>query len=206
MACASCPPDAAAHPVLAFPRGALTYKLPDFARRDGHRYVSSGDRLVVLARSGRFVRVRVTNGQGPTYRRWVVASDGVPVHTSYSLVVRRRMREVLVFRDGQQVRRIPACVGKGSTPTPSGIYTISRRVRLTAANGGEFQTYGCCVMALDITVRAPFANQTWGTVAMHRSFGGDLGAAVSHGCIRMPLDRVRWLYTHLPAGTLVRID
>jgi hypothetical protein len=206
MVCAVCPPDPVAHQVLAFPGGAVTYKLPDYARRDARRFVAAGDRLVVLARHRSFVRVRVTTGSGPTYLRWVRARDGSPVRTSYSLVIRRRMHEVLVFRQGRRVERIPAGVGTSSTPTPRGLYTISRRIRLTAANGGEFQTYGCCVMALDITARAPFGNQVWGTVALHRNFGGDLGRAVSHGCVRLPLDRVRWLYTHLPAGTLVRIE
>lgn len=206
IACAACPPDPVAHPVLAFPRGALTYKAPDFAQRDGHRYIAAGDRLVVLARQGSFVRVRVTTGLGPTYRRWVVARDGVPVRTAYSLVIRRSLREVLLYKDGQRLSRIPVAVGKGSTPTPRGIFTISRRVRLTSANGGEYQTYGCCVMALDITARAPFGNQVWGTVGLHRNFGGDLGGAVSHGCIRIPVDRLRWMWTHLPAGTLVKID
>lgn len=206
MACAMCPPDPVAHPVLQFPRGAVTYKQPDFGRRDGQRYVPAGHSLVVLARHGSFARVRVSTGSGPTYLRWVNVREGRPIRSSYSLVVRRRMREVLVFRDGRQLERIPAAVGNPSTPTPRGIFVISTRVRLTAANGGEFQTYGCCVMALDVTVRAPFANQVWGTVALHRNFGGDLGGAVSHGCIRMPLGRVRWLYTHLLPGTLVKVD
>lgn len=205
IACDTCPADPVAHPVLEFPRGAVTYKAPDFGRRDGQNYVASGDALVVLATQGSFVRVRVTRGDGPTYRRWVLARDGEPVHTAYSLVVRRRKHEVLLYKDGRRIQRIQAAVGKGSTPTPAGIFTISRKIRGSSLRASEQQTYGCCVMALDITARAPFADQVWGTVAMHRSFGGDVGHSVSHGCIRMPLDRVRWLYDHLPAGTLVRI-
>lgn len=205
IACDTCPADPVAHPVLEFPRGAVTYKAPDFGRRDGKNYVAAGDALVVLETKGSFVRVRVTRGDGPTYRRWVLARDGNPVHTAYSLVVRRKAHEVLLFKNGKRIQRIQAAVGKGSTPTPPGVFTISRKIHLSSVRGGEFTTYGCCVMALDISARAPFANQVWGTVALHRSFGGDLGRAVSHGCIRLPLDRVRWLYGHLPAGTLVRI-
>lgn len=203
MICASCPPDPVVYPVLAFPKGASVYNEPDFSKRSG-LYVGRGERVVVLAREGRFARVRVMTNRGSTVKRWVNESDGKLVRKKYSVVVRRKKRDVLVFRDGKQISRIRATVGAPSTPTPKGVFTITRRFRFKPGDR-EYGTYGCCVLALDVTVFAPFGGQTWGSIALHRNFGGDLGRAVSHGCIRIPLARVRWLHRNLPPGTLVKI-
>ena len=78
--------------------------------------------------------------------------------TSGALVVRRKKRDVLVFRNGRRVSRIRATVGAPSTPTPQGVFTITRRYRFKPSDR-EFRTYGCCVLALDITVFAPFGGK-----------------------------------------------
>jgi len=190
MICPSCPPDPIVHPVLAFPMGASVYNRPDFSKRSG-LFVARGERLVVLSRKGRFARVRVTTKRGPTVKRWVNEREGKLVRSSYSLVVRRSKRVILIFRNGHRISRFRATVGAPSTPTPKGVFTITSRY---------------CVLALDVTSFAPFGTQTWGWIALHRNFGGDLGRPVSHGCIRIPRDRVRWLHRHLPAGTLVKVS
>lgn len=204
MICADCPPDPVQYPVLAFPKGASVYSRANFSSRSGRLYVSPGERLVVLRRKGRFARVRVSNGVGPTYKRWVNEREGKLVKTNWSMVIRRKQRDVLVFRHGVRVSRIRATVGKPSTPTPQGVFTIRKRVRMKPGDS-KYGTYGCCALALDITVFAPFGGQEWGSIALHRSFGGDLGKAASHGCVRIPLSRLRSLYQRLPAGTLVKI-
>jgi lipoprotein-anchoring transpeptidase ErfK/SrfK len=163
-----------------------------------------GERLVVLAREGRFAKVRIGTSRGPTVKRWVNEREGKPVTAIYSLIVRRKKRDVLVFREGRQISRIRATVGAPSTPTPSGVFTITERFRFKPGDR-EFSTYGCCVLALDVTVFAPFGGQTWGSIAIHRNFGGDLGRAVSHGCIRIPMNRLRRLYGRLTPGSLVKI-
>jgi len=204
MICPDCPPDPVTHPVLAFPKGASVYRRADFSTRSGRLYVARGERLVVLRRKGRFARVRVSNGRGPTFRRWVNEREGKIVRTHWSLVVRRDKRDVLVFRRGRRVSRIRATVGAPSTPTPQGTFAIRSRVRMRPGDP-MFGTYGCCALALDITSYAPFGTQEWGSIALHRSFGGDLGRAASHGCIRIPRARLRSLFRRLPAGTLVKI-
>lgn len=204
MICSDCPPDPVVHPVLAFAKGASVFSKPDFATRSDRLYIARNERVVVLARKGRFAKVRVATGYGPTYKRWVSESEGKVVKTSYSIVVRRKQRDVLVFRNGRRISRMQATVGAPSTPTPSGVYTITQKHRFKPGDR-EYGTYGCCVLSLDVTSFAPFGGQTWGAIALHRSFGGDLGRAVSHGCVRIPLARLRTLYRKLPTGTLVKI-
>lgn len=204
MICTDCPPDPVAHPVLAFPKGASVYAKPDFSTRSRRLYVARGEHVVVLARKGRFAKVRVASNSGPTFKRWVNERDGKLVKTTWSLVVRRKKRDVLVFRGDRRISRYRATVGAPSTPTPEGVYAVTERIRLRPGDP-RFAAYGCCVLALDITVYAPFGGQGWGNIALHRNFGGDLGRASSHGCIRIPLDRLRRLYSKLPTGTLVKI-
>jgi lipoprotein-anchoring transpeptidase ErfK/SrfK len=117
--------------------------------------------------------------------------------------VRTSLRRVLVYRSGRLVRTFKAIVGKPSTPTPYGEFFVEEAVALRAgAVGAPF--------ALALSARSNVLQEFEGgpgQIALHGlvSVGGVLGTAVSHGCIRMDNDAMRWLVTQFGFGVPVTI-
>ena len=87
--------------------------------------------------------------------------------------------------------------GKKSTPTPTGTYHIGQRF---SPLGESYNAY--------------YAIRVTGYIHMHSILywphtysvkDGRLGKHVSHGCIRMKLEDVRWIYKTLPDDTTINI-
>ncbi|CFX82111.1 L,D-transpeptidase catalytic domain [Syntrophomonas zehnderi OL-4] len=98
---------------------------------------------------------------------------------------------ILTLVSNQNIKTYPVAVGKPSTPTPPGNWTI---VQKTVDPGGPF---GARWMRLSI----PF-----GGYGIHGTNNpSSIGKAVSHGCIRMYNNDVIELYDLVPIGTPVNI-
>ncbi|MDO9409613.1 L,D-transpeptidase [Patulibacter sp.] len=139
---------------------------------------------------------------------WIPFDDVVLEHTTYFVTVRLKQRRIEIHRAGRLVRSSRVVIGAGATPTPSGefaVYEIARQ-------GSPKDFLG--PWALHLTA---FSNVLTnygggpGRVAIHGR-GPDsirdapLGAAASHGCIRIPNDVVTWMHGRTPVGTPVRIS
>lgn len=98
---------------------------------------------------------------------------------------------LIVFSDGQQIKKFAVGVGKSSTPTPLGEWKIVQK-SLNWGNG-----FGTRWMGLSVP---------WGIYGIH---GTDqpysIGSSLSHGCIRMRNKDVEALYPLIPMGTPVKI-
>ncbi|HET9102223.1 MAG TPA: L,D-transpeptidase [Solirubrobacteraceae bacterium] len=116
-------------------------------------------------------------------------------HLSVSLSARR-----LTVADGRRtVARWRIAVGAPASPTPTGTFQVTDRLR----TGNPSGPYGCCVLALSAV--APHAIQGWtggNRVAIHSTpETSSIGLPVSHGCMRLTLAQGAWLLRHIPLGT-----
>jgi len=122
--------------------------------------------------------------------------------TKRVIVVSLEDRKLALVQDGKLVKVYPVAVGKPSTPSPVGTYTIKRRVmNPTYSHNG-------------LTV-APGPNNPVGTRWMGLSIPGygihgsnvpsSIGKAASHGCIRMAKADLEELYPMVQVGDTVEL-
>jgi len=94
-------------------------------------------------------------------------------------------------------------VGKPSTPTPTGEFFVEETVQLP--NGDPGGPYALALSARS-NVLQEFEGGL-GQIAMHgrENLGGVLGAAESHGCIRLSTTTIDWLAARISPGTPVTV-
>ena len=146
---------------------------------------------------------RALGANPPPNTGWINASNTLISTTAWHIVVDLGGRRVLVYRDGRRVRSYPAIVGKPSTPTPTGEYFVEENVRLSAGQpGGPF--------ALATSDRSNVLQEFDGgpgQIAIHGldNIGGQLGTAISHGCVRLADSAVSWLAARIAPGVPITI-
>jgi hypothetical protein len=122
---------------------------------------------------------------------------GVIHRVTTALVVSRRSHRLTLYDHGRRVLGAPVGIGKSSTPTPSGHFWITERLRVRDA-----PLYG--PYALGTSAYAPHLTD-WpggGVIGMH---GTDAPQLVpgnpSHGCIRLRNADIRRVYRRVEVGT-----
>jgi L,D-transpeptidase catalytic domain len=145
--------------------------------------------------------VRPTGSSG-----WIPADDVALRPDDLWIEIHKSARRLLVFRDGRRVRRFPVVIGKAATPTPAGLAAIYEHNRQPDPQG-FLGPWALPLTALS-RVLTNFGGGP-GRIAIHGRDGESLldplGSAASHGCIRIPDGAIRWLASHAPLGTPVRI-
>jgi hypothetical protein len=123
------------------------------------------------------------------------------LHEPWVLVVDLSRRLLTARHEGRRAFAIPVAIGAPATPTPTGSFGVTDRLRMSGT------TYGCCALAL--TGNQPFIPQGWGggtRIAIHgTTAAGSIGTPASHGCLRASADGMRRLMAVIPLGTTVRI-
>lgn len=111
------------------------------------------------------------------------------VRVTYSITINVAARTLTLYKNGSWFKSFPVAVGKSSTPTPRGTFTIINK----AYNPG-----------------GPFGARWLGL--SRRGYGihgtnnpSSIGKAVSNGCIRMHNKDVIELYNLVPVATVVKI-
>jgi lipoprotein-anchoring transpeptidase ErfK/SrfK len=129
------------------------------------------------------------------------------MQTRYWITVNKRAKSVTVYRDGKQLRRFRAVIGKPATPTPDGLAAIWEEDHLSNPSTNFLGSW-----ALQLTVFSPVLmnfDGGPGRVAIHGRGGASLldplGSARSHGCIRLANDSIDWIARRVPQGTPVMI-
>jgi len=150
----------------------------------------------------RWLRVRLPgrpNGQ----TGWIRRSATLRASTPWHLVVDLAARRTTVYHSGHRIRTFPAIIGKPSTPTPRGRFFVEESVAMRARDVGG--PYALALSARSDVLQV-FAGGP-GQIALHgrRNVGGVLGTAVSHGCVRLDDDAMRWLAQRIGPGTPVTI-
>lgn len=108
----------------------------------------------------------------------------------YNIEIDRENRKLKLFDNGKLVSEYPVAVGKPSTPTPAGNWTITKKALWGEQFGGHF-------MQLSVP---------WGIFGIHgTNKPWSIGQAVSHGCVRMYKGDAAELYDMVSIGTPVNI-
>ena len=98
------------------------------------------------------------------------------------------------------MRTFPVSIGMPTAPTPTGRFAITDTIR-----GGLNEAYGCCALAT--TARQVNLPSGWlgGDLVAFHGTSGEIGAEISHGCIRAADADVSDLVDKVPPGTPVEI-
>jgi lipoprotein-anchoring transpeptidase ErfK/SrfK len=134
---------------------------------------------------------------------WIAQSATHRLTTGWRILVDLATRRVRVYRDGRTVRTFQAVVGKPSTPTPTGQFFVEETVQMEPGQAGG-------PLALALSARSNVLQEFEGgpgQIAIHgrNNLGGTLGAAESHGCIRLATTSIDWLAARIGPGTPVKI-
>jgi len=108
----------------------------------------------------------------------------------YRIIIDTKNHILKLFNDNDFVKEYPVAVGKPSTPTPEGNWSIIKKGLWGEQFGGHF-------MQLSVP---------WGIYGIHgTNKPWSVGKAVSHGCVRMYNKDAKELYDLVPIGTPVQI-
>ncbi|HBM80516.1 MAG TPA: hypothetical protein DD426_06735 [Clostridiaceae bacterium] len=115
-----------------------------------------------------------------------------PFRYPYNIVVNTSLRKLSLYKNGKLIKSYSIAVGKPSTPTPKGTFTI---VNKALNPGGPF---GARWMGL---------NAAGGDYGIHGTNNpASIGRAVSNGCIRLQNRDVIEIYNLILIGTVVKIN
>jgi lipoprotein-anchoring transpeptidase ErfK/SrfK len=148
-----------------------------------------------------WVRVRIPR-RAAERTGWVQRSDLGPLLTVTTMLrVDRRALRATLYDRGRRIWSSRIGIGTPDTPTPAGHFWI--RTRLKALGGGTI--YGPWAFGTS----AYSALSEWpggGVVGIHGTDQPELiPGRPSHGCIRVPNERIRRLARLMPVGTPVHI-
>jgi hypothetical protein len=159
---------------------------------------------VVGTRRGRWLAVTEA-GVGNNRVVWVDARAGGLRYqrTGLELDVDLSARTLTVTRDGAVLRRLSVGVGRAGSPTPTGRFAVTDKLRGSAYSAA----YGCCILALSaIQPNLPAGWSGGNRIAIHGTLSaGDFGRAVSAGCVHARDTDLRYLMRAVPLGTPVVI-
>ncbi len=134
---------------------------------------------------------------------WIIQDGTRELLADWRITVDLAARRLQVYHDGRPVRIFQVVIGKPSTPTPAGQFFVEETVQMPVGHpGGPF--------ALVLSARSNALRKFEGgpgQIAIHgrEDLGGTLGAAESHGCIRLATTSIDWLAARIDPGTPVKI-
>jgi lipoprotein-anchoring transpeptidase ErfK/SrfK len=164
-----------------------------------------GRRTTVDRRGGprlRWLRVRLP-GRPNEKTGWIRQRATTFSRTPWHIVVSLSRRRTVVYKSGHRVRAFSSIVGKPATPTPRGQFFVEEDVQLRSGDVGA-------PYALALSARSDVLQEFDGgpgQIAVHglENVGGELGTAVSHGCVRLSDRAMRWLVFRISPGVPVTI-
>jgi lipoprotein-anchoring transpeptidase ErfK/SrfK len=121
----------------------------------------------------------------------------------YEVEVSLSARTVRLLRDGRTQRTWPAGIGRAFTPTPTGRFYVTVKLRPPQIS----TVYGAWALGLSgySEVLEQFGTGD-GQIALHGTADpSDLGNQVSNGCVRLDDQAITTLAETLPLGTPVTI-
>lgn len=188
---------------------ALTAAVPRYASPGGRpdgivapNWYGWPSALPVIGQQPGWVRVRLaTRPNGST--AWLRTAHLTFSQTPFRIVINLRTRHLQMASAGHIVLTAPAGIGIGGDPTPVGQFFVAFYERPPGPGYGPF---------ILVTSAHSEAIRDWegsgdAVVGIHGPLGaaiGATGAAVSHGCIRLPVTDLVKL-AGLPAGTPITI-
>jgi lipoprotein-anchoring transpeptidase ErfK/SrfK len=125
------------------------------------------------------------------------------------IVIRRGSRRLYLYRNVNFVRRFPIAVGTRAYPTPLGRYRVVMKEKHPTWNPPN-SPWAAGLGPVPPGPGNPLGTRWIGTSAPGIGIHGTpqpwtVGTAASHGCIRMYMRQVEWLYERVRIGTPVFI-
>jgi lipoprotein-anchoring transpeptidase ErfK/SrfK len=115
--------------------------------------------------------------------------------TTYRGVVDRAAHRFVIYDGTRAILDEPVAVGKPTTPTPTGVFSITELLQPPDANG----PYGPYAFGLSGRAAA-------GEFGLHGTNDpSSIGRDASNGCVRTTNDTIRRLASFLPLGTPITI-
>lgn len=154
-------------------------------------------------RGARRLRVLLP-GRPNGHTGWIAQRGTDATTTSWHVAIRTSTRTVSVYRGGRLARSFAAVVGKPATPTPNGRFFVEESILMPRGHPGA--PYALALSARS-NVLQEFAGGP-GQIAVHgvANLGGMPGTAVSHGCVRLANDDIRWMAARIGNGVRVTIS
>jgi lipoprotein-anchoring transpeptidase ErfK/SrfK len=156
-------------------------------------------RTFAVTQAGRGLRVITTELPNGT-TGWIAAPLALRLgRARVTLAADLSARLLRVRRDRRVVRTIRIGIGAPDTPTPTGRFAITDKLR-----GGDYSAaYGCCILALSgHQTNLPPGWMGGDRLAIH---GGSTGGAVSTGCLHAAESDLRYLMRVVPLGAQIVI-
>jgi lipoprotein-anchoring transpeptidase ErfK/SrfK len=156
--------------------------------------------LAVTGRRGSWLRVVAS--ERPNGRPgWIRARAVRLGATDVWLRVDRSRRRLTLRRGRRVLRRVRVAVGRPDTPTPTGRFAVTDRLRSQRADS----PYGCCAIALSGHQTRLLPGWPGGDrLAIHGTPQPEtIGRAVSLGCMRASARHMRALMRRVPLGAPV---
>ena len=127
------------------------------------------------------------------------------------ITVSRAARRLYLFKDLKLVRTFPVAVGMAGLETPTGLYTINDKqvnpVWHVPKSAWAGDLAGKSIPpGPSNPIKARWMGVTAGAGIHGTADDASLGSAASHGCIRMNVGDVIWLYDRVPYGSKVFIS
>ncbi|MEH7452588.1 L,D-transpeptidase family protein [Gottfriedia acidiceleris] len=118
------------------------------------------------------------------------------------MIINTRTNKLTLYRNGKLVKTFTVATGKSSTPTPTGKFVISNKVKNRPWYKGNIPGGD---------PRNPLGNR-WLGLSVGAAYGihgnnkeSSIGQSVSSGCVRMHNSEIQWLYEQVNVGTTVII-
>jgi lipoprotein-anchoring transpeptidase ErfK/SrfK len=126
-----------------------------------------------------------------------------------SIVIARSDRVLTLYREQRKVKTFRVAVGTSQHPTPRGLFSVIQKQRNPAWNPPD-SPWAAGLGPIPPGPGNPLGTRWIGTsasaVGIHGTYAtSSIGTAASHGCIRMYIRDVEWLYERVQLGTPVLI-
>jgi lipoprotein-anchoring transpeptidase ErfK/SrfK len=149
----------------------------------------------------RWYRVRVAaRPNGAT--GWISSMAVTTTRLRTRIVIDLSQHHLFLFKRGKIALSSPVAIGKPSTPTPVGSFYVTQRFVVTSRRG-PYGPRALGISAFSDVLRNWVDGGPIGIHGTNEPFA--IGNSVSHGCVRMPNDKILRLFAVTPLGTPVQI-